>query len=76
MSTTNFFKSKNDNEIVALFNREVGSTAWVSARGNYLGELRKEFIRRAIDFTIVSNYSGGFNLNKKVRLVDKVLVFI
>ncbi len=44
------------------FNSQVGDSSWVHARSIYLHELRTEFQRRAWDFTVIANESGGFNL--------------
>jgi hypothetical protein len=57
-------------ELTEKFNQEVGCKGWVSARAIYLIELRVALINAGIDFSAVVNYSGGFNLNKKVKLVD------
>jgi hypothetical protein len=73
------FESKlvmlSDEQLVARFNREVGSHGWVSARANFLFALRNQFEQRAIDYSIVRNESGGFNLCAKVILKDGELIF-
>jgi len=62
-------------ELTEKFNREVGCKGWVSVRAIYLIELRVALANEGIDFSAVVNYSGGFNLNKKVRLAaDKFLL--
>jgi hypothetical protein len=57
-------------ELTEKFNQEVGCNGWVSVRAIYLMELRIALTNAGIDFSAVVNYSGGFNLNKKVKLED------
>jgi hypothetical protein len=57
-------------ELTEKFNLEVGCRGWVSVRAIYLIELRVALTNARIDFSAVVNYSGGFNLNKKVKLED------
>lgn len=65
----------SDDALVACFNREVGNRGWVSARAYYLAALRNQFEYREIDFSIVKNETGGFNLANKVVLIDRRLTF-
>lgn len=57
-------QNKSPEELVELFNKEVGVTHWVSARGRYLNALRIAFTELGIDYSAVKNESGGFNLSK------------
>lgn len=65
----------SDEALVARFNQEVDNPGWVSARAYFLEALRNQFENRAIDYSIVRNESGGFNLNAKVVLKDGKLIF-
>lgn len=51
-------------QLIDLFNKEVGQTHWVSARGRHLSALRQAFRHHGIDCSEVLNSSGGFNLAK------------
>lgn len=65
----------SDVALVTRFNREVGNRGWVSARAYFLEALRNQFANRGIDYSIVKNETGGFNLDKKVILSGRKLIF-
>ena len=65
----------SDEQLVARFNREVGNRGWVNARVYFLEALRNQFENRGLDYSIVKNESSGFNLNKKVVLSGRKLIF-
>jgi hypothetical protein len=54
-------------ELVDAFNREVGCTGWVSARGRYLVALYEELRRRPVDISVIDN-GRGLRLARRVRL--------
>ena len=68
---TDGLKAKTAAELVELFNKEVGVTHWVSARGHHLMALRHAFAAQGIDYSAVTNGSGGFNLAKGNEVVLK-----
>lgn len=68
---TDGLKAKTAAELVELFNKEVGVTHWVSARGRHLMALRHAFAAHGIDYSAVTNSSGGFNLAKGNEVVLK-----
>ena len=68
---TNLLNGKTAAELVELFNKEVGVTHWVSARGCHLMALRHAFAAHGIDYSAVTNSSGGFNLAKGNEVVLK-----
>ena len=70
----NYFRDDTNLELVWHFNQEVKNKSWVSSKGYFLAELKREFKLRRIDYTLVSNNSGGFNLHKKVKLLDNKLI--
>lgn len=74
----NSFQVKSDEELILSFNKEVGNKGWVSARAIFLDELKKEFIRREWDFSVLANESGGFNLGdgNQVYLSDNRLKLV
>lgn len=65
----------SDVALVARFNQEVDNPGWVSSRAYFLKALCLQFEKRGIDYSIVRNESGGFNLNAKVVLKDGKLIF-
>lgn len=71
----NQLSDKSREELIDLFNREVGNTGWVSARSIYLIELRRAIQKAGIDCSIVLNESGGFNLKRRVKLSSDKLEF-
>ncbi len=51
-----FFKSKTNEELVKLFNKEVGNNGWTTTtRGSYLAAMHKEFLERGFNY---SNFGG------------------
>ena len=73
---SSILSKETNEELVRSFNREVDNPGWVIARSYYLSALREEFYSRNIDISKVINDSGGFKLNKKVRLDNNKLVLI
>ena len=67
------FQKMDNNELLVAFNQEVGKTGWVSARGDYLSALRKEFDDRGFDYSSIGDKSC-LSINKKIKLVDKKIV--
>jgi len=65
----NFFKKKNDKELIDTFNREVGNPGWTSSRGTYLAALHEEFDNRHYNYSIIGD-KGSMFLRHKVKLVD------
>ncbi len=71
----NQLSDKSREELIDLFNREVGNIGWVSARGIYLIELRRAIQKTGIDCSIVIDDSGGINLKRRVKLSGDKLTF-
>ena len=73
-----WLKAKTAAELVELFNKEVGATHWVSARGRHLMALRHAFDAHGIDYSVVTNRSGGFTLaeGNEVGLNNGALGFL
>ena len=69
------FSKMSDQQLVNAFNREVGNTGWVSARGIYLTALREEFARRNFDF-IFGNSIHVYTLKYKIKLTGKTITQI
>jgi len=64
-----FFKKKNDKELIDIFNREVGNPGWTSSRATYLAALHQEFDNRGYDYSVILGIEGGLYLRHKVKLV-------
>lgn len=71
----NYFESLSKQELVDSFNKQVGNCGWSSSRAIYLYELRKVLDKSGINISSVQNDSGGFNLNKKVKLEGNRLTY-
>lgn len=71
-----YFNSKTNQDLVEIFNNQVGNKGWVSAKAVFLQNLKNEFIHRHIDISNVLNETGGFNLNQNVNLINNKLVVI
>lgn len=65
----------NDEQLVETFNRLVGLQGWGNARAAYGSALRKEFMKRDFDSTLIIG-SDTFSFAKKVVLQDKRLEFM
>ena len=63
-------------ELLEIFNKEVGGRGWTSARAFFLVELGNAFRKLEVDISEVTNDSGGFNLNRKAILKANKLVVI
>lgn len=68
------FNAMSDDELIDAFNREVGNPGWTSSRVTYLSLLHEEFKKRHFDYSVIGSV-GGLSLNKKVKLIDKEIVF-
>lgn len=67
------FSKKSAEELLQVFNHEVGNKGWSYTRSVYLHELREAFLCSGINISCVSNISGGFNLSKKAILINNRL---
>jgi len=67
------FKKMNDGQLIDVFNKEVGNTGWVSARGSYLFALHTEFEDRGYNYSAIGN-KKYLSLAKRVKLVGKKIV--
>ena len=68
------FNAMSDDELIDAFNREVGNPGCTSSRATYLTLLHEEFKKRRFDYSVIGSV-GGLSLNKKVKLIDKEIVF-
>jgi len=60
-------KALTDNELIEAFNKEVGNSGWVSARGAYLSAMHTEFKRRKFDYSQIGD-ERSLSLANHVRL--------
>jgi len=67
------FKSLSDEEVIELFNKEVGKPGWVTARASYLAALHYEFNRRGFDYSVIGDFAS-LSLKHKIKLVGKTIV--
>jgi hypothetical protein len=66
------FDKLTDEEIVSLFNKDVNNPGWVSRRGAFLSAIESQFVKREIDYTVIS-HGQGLKLTSKVKLEGKKL---
>jgi len=52
------FRAATAQELVDSYNSQIGSNAWVSAKGRCLHALYHEFKRRQIDISVIDTGSG------------------
>ena len=64
--------SERDEELIVRFNREVGCSGWVSARGRDLAELHDEFEKR-FDYSAIGDTSS-LSFAHRIKLVGKKIV--
>jgi len=63
----------SDEGLIGAYNREAGVTVWVSARAQYLYQLRREFLQRKCDASLFIDGEGMF-MNVRIRLENGKLV--
>ena len=56
-------------ELVSTFNKDVGHTGWVSARGKFLAALKKEFLRRGVDCSCFIS-KGSMTMKYEIEVDD------
>ena len=66
------FGNFTNEELIEAFNKEIGNSGWVGARGAYLSALHREFKIRNIDHTEIGD-DEGLSLRHKVYLKDNRL---
>ncbi len=68
------FIEKSDQDLVDIFNNEVGNSGWGSTRAKFLSELREEMLGRRLDFGLVAR-KDSLQLSKKIILMDDKIAF-
>lgn len=68
------FKENTDQEMVELFNGEVGKHGWGSSRASYIAALHHEFERRKFDFSLVGS-PARLSFKSKVKLDGKKIMY-
>lgn len=66
------FNKCSDEEIIELFNHEVGNGGWGIARASYLGALHEQLNIRKFDYSEIGD-KGSYSLRRKVKLVGKTI---
>ena len=69
------FNNYSDEEIIEVFNTEVGKGGWGTARASFLGALHEQLNSRKFDYTQIGD-KGGYSLKRKVRLIGKTIIVI
>lgn len=62
----------SDEEIIEVFNREVGNGGWGTARASYLGALHEQLNIRKFDYSQIGD-KGSYSLKRKVKLIGKTI---
>lgn len=63
-----WFKKKSDQELIDVFNGEVGNPGWVSARADHHAAMFEEFDNRHYDYSVIKSANGIF-FRHKVKFV-------
>ena len=66
------FKACTDQELIEVFNRQVGNTGWTSSRGSYLAALHEEFKNRGFDFSAMGD-ERSLSFRSKIRLIGRAI---
>ncbi len=66
------FDAYSDNELIEIFNGQVGNQGWGTARASYGGAIREQLKKRNIDFSVVGD-DRGISYAAKVVLKGKKL---
>ena len=66
------FMKMTDNDIIDVFNKQVGNSGWTTSSGIYLFCLETEMRNRLFDLSAVFN--KGLFFGKKIKLVKNVIV--
>lgn len=61
------FRSATAQELIDSYNNQVGSNAWVSAKGRFLHALYHEFKHRQIDISFIDT-GAGMRLDQRITL--------
>lgn len=61
-----------DQELIEVFNQEVGKQGWGTARASYMAAIHAEWIVRGFDFSMFGD-SRRLSFRHKVRLRDGVV---
>lgn len=72
ISTNHNLNSYTDQEIVYLFNKEVGNNGWTQSRAQFLSNLMTEFKNRNWDFSIIGD-EISISLKQRIRLNNHVV---
>jgi len=62
-----------DEQLIDLFNKDVGNPGWVGARASFHSALYKEFENRGFDFSVIGN-KNSLSFANKVTLIGKKIV--
>ena len=61
-------KYKSNDELIEMFNGQVGNMGWCSSKATYLLRIHQEFDRRGFDYSIIGN-KGGISFAHRIKLV-------
>jgi len=68
------FASLTNEEVVELYNKEIGNSGWGTARASYLAAIHYEFQRRKIDYFEVGNSTSLSLANKVIIKGNKLII--
>lgn len=74
----NFTKAMHyaiDQELIDLFNREVGLNGWTTSRASFLAALHKEFEKRRFDFSAIGD-SESLSFKHHIKLDDTKKIWV
>jgi len=64
----------SNEELIDVFNCEVGNSGWTSSRASYLAALGEEFENRNYDYSDIGD-TGRLSFKNKVKLIfNKIIV--
>ena len=63
----------SDEQLIDLFNKDVGNTGWVGARARFCSALHEEFENRGFDFSAIGN-KNILSFANKITLIGKKII--
>ena len=73
MANDNKLEKLSDQELIEVFNREVGNPGWTSSRSKHLSALHEEFEQRGFDYTSIGG-TISLSFKRKIKLAGKKIL--
>lgn len=71
---TKLMKDYSDNNLIQVYNKEVGNLGWGNSRAEFLEALHSELIQRDFDTSLIVT-NNEMSLKRKVKLFENKIIF-